>query len=319
MPLRDFTRLAAWFSRVGTVVLQGWGEPLLHKDLFEIIRTAKAVRRPPAAGFVTSGKGLDEACCRELVRSGLDFIGISFAGATAAVHERIRVNSRFDELVAGVKALEAVKRDLRSERPKTHLVYLMLKENMRDLALLPALARETGVQQIVLINLIHAATAWQEEQRVFRCEGMPEFEELLSGTVTRAREIGVEIRRPMLTACEAAVCEEDPLRNLYVSVHGEVSPCVFLHPPTQGTFPRIFCGKRSDLTPVSFGNLFRQPIEEIWNSDAYREFRGPLEKRRSIAEGPWFALAGGDHSPGRDQRVPEAPEPCRTCHKLLGL
>jgi len=319
MPLSDFGRLAVQFTHVENVILQGWGEPLLHPDLLGIIRAAKSVRRPPAVGFVTSGKGLNEASCRELVLSGLDFIGFSFAGATAPVHEGIRVNSDFEELVEGVKSLEAEKRRRRSERPKIHLVFLMLKENMRDLPLLPALARGLDVPQIVLINLIQVTTEWQEAQKVFRCDGRSEFEELLSDTVARARERGVSVRRPLLTGCEAAVCEEDPLRNLYVSVHGEVAPCVFLHPPAAGTFPRIFCGKRSDTALVSFGNLFRQQIGDIWNSGAYREFRGRFEERSSRAGGQPFMPESVAESPGRGSRLPEAPGPCRTCHKILGL
>jgi MoaA/NifB/PqqE/SkfB family radical SAM enzyme len=319
MPLDDFSRLAVHFSQVENVILQGWGEPLLHPDLAGIIRTAKSVRRPPAVGFVTSGKGLDVAASRELVRSGLDFIGFSFAGATAPVHQGIRVNSDFGELVQAVRSLEAEKRRMRSERPRTHLVFLMLRDNMQDLALLPALGRELGVRQILLINLIHVVTAWQDEQKVFRCEGRSEFEELLTETVAKARETGVSVRRPGLSGCAAAVCEEDPLRNLYVSVRGEVAPCVYLHPPVAGPFPRIFCGKRYDTAPVSFGNLFRQQIGDLWLSDAYREFRGRFEQRRSRAGADRFGPVMGADPVGSSGDLPEAPGPCRTCHKLLGL
>ena len=94
MSFNNFEKLIPYFHDVGTIILQGWGEPLLHNDLCAMIRAAKggtessrgshrhAKAPSPSVGFVTSGKGLDDHYSAELIDAGIDFIGFSFAGST---------------------------------------------------------------------------------------------------------------------------------------------------------------------------------------------------------------------------------------------
>jgi MoaA/NifB/PqqE/SkfB family radical SAM enzyme len=62
MALEDFKKILPYLTEVENVVLEGWGESLLHKDLSECIRLAK--RKGPRVGFVTSGKGLTKMSLR---------------------------------------------------------------------------------------------------------------------------------------------------------------------------------------------------------------------------------------------------------------
>jgi MoaA/NifB/PqqE/SkfB family radical SAM enzyme len=58
MPLEDFKKLLPNLREVESVVLEGWGESLLHKDLSQCIRLVK--KEGSQVGFVTSGMGLTE-------------------------------------------------------------------------------------------------------------------------------------------------------------------------------------------------------------------------------------------------------------------
>ncbi len=40
MPLEDFKKLLPYLKEVETVILEGWGESLLHPDLLECIQLA---------------------------------------------------------------------------------------------------------------------------------------------------------------------------------------------------------------------------------------------------------------------------------------
>ena len=318
MILADFARLAPGFAEVGTVVLQGWGEPLLHRDLCDIVRCAKApARGAPAVGFVTSGQGLDRRYAAELVQAGLDFIGFSLAGVSPGTHSAIRVHSALDEVVTAAEHVSAVKRQAGAHAPRVHVVYLMLKDNIAELPGLPALARRMGAEEIVLTNLVHAVDAWQEEQRVFDRDAALGYELVLAETERRALEAGVLLRRASLSPASAAVCEEDPLRNLYVTVDGDVSPCVYLCPPVPTGLTRRFGGREHHLPAVSFGNAFRQPIPAIRDGAAYRTFCDRFVRRAqrhhllSLLPASWRQGPGGS-------RLPDPPDPCRTCHKLLG-
>ena len=80
MPLENFKKLLPYLKDVETVVLEGWGESLLHKDLLECVRLVK--KEGPEVGFVTSGMGLSEKLASDLVDGGADFVGFSLAGTT---------------------------------------------------------------------------------------------------------------------------------------------------------------------------------------------------------------------------------------------
>jgi len=333
MSLADFARLVPLFDDVETVVLQGWGEPLLHGELVPMVAAAKGSGlpagtpplpsgfQPPAVGFVTSGKGMDRQACAGLLDAGLDFIGFSFAGSTATSHEAIRANSDFRELVSAVRSFNELKEHRGTDRPRMHIVFLMVKDNLRDLASLPRLARDLGIDEIVLTNLVHVTTGWQDEQKVFSCDGLVDAANAVDAAAEAGRALGVQIRQPSLAPRAVAVCEEDPLHTLYVSPRGEISPCVYLHPPAGSEFTRIFCGHAHQVKRVSFGNILQEPFDAIWGKEEYASFREQLAAR-TRSRGPWTSLFRALGTKGGDQggpAIPEPPLPCRTCHKMLGL
>lgn len=324
--LEDFARLAPLLRDAETVVLQGWGEPLLHRDLPEVVRLAKAAGgggaagAGPSVGFVTSGKGLDRRLAAELVEAGLDFIGFSLAGASAGTHGAIRVRSELDEVVEAAREIAAASRARRLPRPRVHAVFLMMRENVGELPEVPELARRMGAEEIVLTNLVDVSDPWQDGQRVFGDGGEEALAEVLAETERRARAAGLGLRRPSLSPRVTPVCEENPLRNLFVTAGGDLSPCVYLCPPVSPEFPRWFRGAEHRVRRLSFGNLLRQPLEAVWDGPAYAAFRDAFARRLqrhrllSAVGRAWRAGPGVSEAD-----LPEPPEPCRTCHKMLGV
>ncbi len=325
MSVERFAQLAPHLRRVETVILQGWGEPLLHRRLVDIVRLAKGAgdrsrTTAPSVGFVTSGKGMDRQCAADLVGAGLDFIGFSVAGVTADTHRAIRVHSELEEVVSAAQHVAAVKRERGLGRPRMHAVYLMLKVNIHEATGFPRLARRMGVDEIVLTNLVDVADAWQDEQRVFSCDGAEETGGVRDEISREARQMNLPVRMAPLSPALTPVCEEDPLRNLFVTVDGDVAPCVYLCPPVPDEFPRRFCGREHLARRVSFGNLFREPLDAIWKARPYVEFRERFA-RRARRHRLLCAIAAGLREPpgGSECDLPAPPEPCRTCHKMLGV
>ena len=85
------------------VYLQGWGEPLLHPDLWEMLALAKA--QGCRTGFTTNGLVLTEERARRIVELGVDILSCSLAGATAELHESLRCGTSFSHILENISRL----------------------------------------------------------------------------------------------------------------------------------------------------------------------------------------------------------------------
>jgi MoaA/NifB/PqqE/SkfB family radical SAM enzyme len=316
MAMDDFRRLVPLFSNVESVVLEGWGEPLLYQNLGECIRLVKSAGS--RVGFVTSGQGLDEAYAGELVGAGIDFMGFSLSGASAGTHNRIRAGSDLADVVERIKLLGRIKKERGRETPRIHLVYLMMRENMEELPDFVDLAHSLNVGEIVLLNQVVTVNARQEEERVYGSPEVEHFEAILKETAIRAANSGIRLYRPSLYPSEVAVCAEDPLRNLYISVNGEVSPCVYLNLPLPDS-GQDASGCTASIMRFTFGNIFRQSFSDIWSGEAYRGFREKFEARKRTLDEIHARLGGLSLSfPSTDDLLTGAPEACRGCCRIMG-
>ena len=174
---------------------------------------------------------------------------------------------------------------------------------------------------MILTNVCHCINIWQEQQRVFVWESdRNPYEEIVKQAETKARELKIRLKKPSLSAIDVPVCEENPLRNLYISADGEVSPCVYLYPPLPSPFKRIFCSKEYSQEKVSFGNIFRDPVSAIWNRGNYEQFRNRFSERERAFKELYSSLWDSPKMKDAQGNVlPHPPEPCKTCHKILGI
>jgi MoaA/NifB/PqqE/SkfB family radical SAM enzyme len=315
MSVSDFEKIVPYLQNVGSVVLEGWGESLLHRNLIDFIRLAKTAG--PEVGFVTSGMGLGADYARQIVDAGVDFMGFSLSGATAKTHNTIRVNSNFNTLIESIKIMKHLSMVNPLQKPRIHIVYLTLKENVHEIPMLLDLAHEIGVSELVLLNIIQVTSRAQDGQKAFTCEEGSLYKDIMKEAEDKARKLKISLSLPAVTSQDVAVCSENPLDNLYISVDGEVSPCVYLYPPVSSPFTRIFCGAEYSTHHVSFGNIFNEPFEQIWERKEYQKFRDAFMSRKKRWKEAYEALIK-IHLPD-DAPLPQPPPPCRTCHKMLGL
>ena len=202
-----------------------------------------------------------------------------------------------------------------------HLIFLMLKDNVLDVPIVPSFAKGLGMGEVTLTNICHITNAWQEEQRVFAWgSNENKYEEIVSEAEANAKKLNIRIKRPSLSAADVSVCEENPLRNLYISAEGEVSPCVYLYPPLPSPFRRIFCSQTYSVEKVSFGNIFRESFSAIWNTENYKNFRNRFRKREEKFKEAYLSF--WDKTPMKhieETAFPQSPESCQSCHKMLGV
>jgi MoaA/NifB/PqqE/SkfB family radical SAM enzyme len=198
MPFEQFKKLLPHLRDVESVVLEGWGESLLYDGLAECVRLVK--RESPEVGFVTSGKGLTKDRASQLVQAGVDFIGFSIAGVTPETHAAIRVNSHLSEVLEAIHFLTEERKLRGTDRPKLHLVCLMVRDNITEVPAVPSLAKRVGIDEVVLTNICHTINLWQEEQRVFSWEKAENgYANILKEAELNAKRLNIRLRRPSLS------------------------------------------------------------------------------------------------------------------------
>ncbi|MBA3010316.1 MAG: radical SAM protein [Proteobacteria bacterium] len=278
MGFKLFKQLIPYLGYTDLVYLQGWGEPLLNPDIFDMIQVCKA--RGKRVGFTTNGMLLNaETICR-LVDLETDILGVSLAGTSPSTHNRIRMGTDLVKIIGNLEQLQQIKAQKGSLYPALHLAYLMWASNFHELKEVVRLAKKLGADQIVCSNmtLIMKETLCQEA--VFtQQEKQPYFISLLEAVAQEARKENLifAYKSPVL-GNESVHCSENICNACVVSVTGEISPCVFTSPTlsqTDGQKPlvHIFQNRTSPCYPLSFGNIGQESLTRIWNKKEYRQFR----------------------------------------------
>ena len=247
-PARDmawetFERAAAHFARAKWIHLQGWGEPLLHRRLFEMI--ARAKQAGCRVGFTTNGTRLTRATGARLLDAGLDLLAVSIAGASAATHEAIRVGSDFAKLAQNLRQFLRLRQERGNAGPKVEIFYLMTRTNLAELPRAVELAAELGADELVATNLDYVMTPGLDALRAYG-DGPPAraLGAALDEARAAARRTGIAFRPYPLAFREMAVCDLNPLKILYISADGGVSPC-WMNPP----FIDIHCVRKPRHAP----------------------------------------------------------------------
>ncbi len=240
MSLQSFTAvLDALPGSVRDLYLWGQGEPFLAPDFTAMIRAAAG--RGLRTIVSTNGHHFDDPDA--VASSGLSRLIVSLDGIDRESYARYRRGGDFDRVTAGIREVAAaVRRHGRKKKPVIELQYLLTADSVADMGRFRALAAGLGAD-LVSFKTLQAAS-------------MPGGDALLPADLryTRYRRDRegrlVPDRLPLSGRC---------LRIYFscqIDWQGNVLPCCF--------------DKNSRHI---MGNVFEQPLADIWNGPAFRAFR----------------------------------------------
>ncbi len=201
----NFKRLldSANFRYVG---LHGWGEPLLNRELFEMVSYAES--KGVWTNLTTNGT---------LVRENIDSIlGSGLREIAFGVYDK----ELFSRSSPQIEELIAEKRRRGFKRPKTYLDITMYKENLSQILDLVRLAPQLPVDAVILHRLFN----------VYKVDPAIEYlsadeEEGLFTEVSRlARGLKLELYLPPKHSLPCRIVK----RSIFVTAEGKVTPCCFL-------------------------------------------------------------------------------------------
>jgi putative metalloenzyme radical SAM/SPASM domain maturase len=157
-----FVALEPAFSSLEALVLNGIGEPLLHRGLEEFILRAKRLMPESGwVGFQSNGLLLDAGRAQTLVEAGLDRFCISLDSSSAETFRRVREGGELAAVERALTRLASAKS--RSGRPNLQVgvEFVLMRDNLQDLpaALHWAACRGASFALVTQLLPYHPASA----------------------------------------------------------------------------------------------------------------------------------------------------------------
>ncbi|MFX1295824.1 MAG: radical SAM protein [Promethearchaeota archaeon] len=125
-------------------MLFGGGEPLMHKDIYKILRTS--IELGLFSNLSTNGTLLTEKVARKLKNTGLSRISISLDGLEES-HNKLRGKGTYERTIRGIKNIKAM-------GIETGIAVTLTKYNLDEIPQIVQLAKELGLDGVLLNHFV---------------------------------------------------------------------------------------------------------------------------------------------------------------------
>jgi MoaA/NifB/PqqE/SkfB family radical SAM enzyme len=291
LTLERVRAIVAQFPVLDRVVLHGIGEPLLNRQIFDIIAYLKT--RAASVLFNSDAISLTPARAGRLIESGLDEYRVSMDAATAATFRQLRGVDRFERVTSNVARLVALQREMGRTTPRVSLWFTASRANIEELPAFVQLAADLGVAEVYVQRLVFNGLGLATDANALHGRLREREQALLAEADALATRHGIAMRASGLTTPLASLHGGDdgtrhwagcqrPWTLAYVTANGNVLPCC------------ISPWVAKDYRGLILGNAFTERFEAIWDGDRYQRFRIDFE-----SDTP--------------------PDPCRGCGRLWSI
>ena len=269
-----FTRIVDEFPKVERVVLHGVGEPMMVRELPQMIRYLKD--RGIYVLFNTNGTLLNLRKGKELIDAGLDELRVSLDAAEPAAFKIVRGLDMFDRIVTNVRQFTAMQREGKQNIPRVSLWLTGLRETVAQLPAFVKLAHEIGVTEVYLQRLVYFSggqgLARLESSLLAQADNQEK--DMIRQAEQLAQQVGIRFNASGATEPGASLHRKTgdqpwslcrrPWTLMYFTAHGRALPCCIA--------PFSLRGYES----FTLGDATQQTLREIWNGPQYRNFRRAL-------------------------------------------
>ena len=292
MAMATYRRLIDGLRDVPTlrkVSLWGFGEPLLHPDIVEMVTLAKGLGAQTE--IVTNGLLLDAARAAAFVEAGLDSIVFSIDGASAEAYADVRSGADLALVRENVSGLRRARERSPYHKPEIGLEFVVTRRNLDQLARLRTLAADLGASFIVVTNVLPYTRELSDQVLYNMTVGMLPAR-------TRSKWIpeiimpAIDLRwysTPIHTLMEqwedaGAVWRRGTSNGAYCKFVGEgaagvgwdggVSPCIAL----MHTYTCYVLGREKLIKRCVLGNVNETAIGALWEGEEYRRLRARVQE-----------------------------------------
>jgi len=271
--LAELKKITDQLPDLEQIYLHGIGEPLLNRELTEIIKHLKA--RRVYVLFNSNGILLNSQRQHDLIDAGLDELRISLDAASARGYKKIRESTQFGQIVENLKSFLLLQKQQQNALPKLSLWFLATRENIAELPEFIELAAEIGVEKAYLQRLVY----FQDDEGYGVARAAQTLQESDAGSeeiIRASQELAVKRGIRFVASGQAEPIESlqgeaetrrpwrrcyRPWTLMYITANGNVLPCC-ISPFSTVDYPSII-----------LGNVYDTSLEEIWTGSEYLNFR----------------------------------------------
>ena len=237
--------------------LHNWGEPLLNKELVDMVQYAKRKRIPTVIS--TNLNILDKETAEALISTRIDKILISCDGTSQETYSIYRVGGDFSKVMSNIQLLLDAKKKLKNDYTSLRLLFHVFKHNEHEIENIKELAKNLNVDLLI---------------DPMRTDMGKEIFEKVDDAIERDKAWIPENPEHSFYNLEA----KDKKRHVtcnqlwkmaMINWDGSVLPCCHIY------------GEQ-----YAFGNVFKQKFFSIWNNEKYllsrKEILGEIEMSPTI-------------------------------------
>ncbi|MEW6180489.1 MAG: radical SAM protein [Chloroflexota bacterium] len=276
------------FSPRPTLFFGGYGEPLAHPRIFEMIATARSIGAE--VEMITNGTLLGESACRAVLNAGVSILWVSLDGATPQGYMDVRLGDALDQILSNLRRF----RQLRLETGATTqlgIAFVAMRRNIHELPRLLEVGRELGAAHFSISNVLAHTRELrleslyenaQYETEAQKSSLLPvinlpraDFPAEVQNALAQALHDGVRLEIAGLNALRTGNrCPFIEKGSLSVRWDGKVSPCLPLLHTQEG-----FLDDHVRRSVAYFcGDLAAQSLPDIWRDPAYLDLRQRLQR-----------------------------------------
>jgi len=267
-----------------TVCFGGFGEPLYHPEIVEMVSQVKAAGC--RVELITNGTLLTPRSSRALIDAGLDILWVSLDGATPESYEDVRLGAEFPEVIKNIDGFRAARRPSHRPTPEIGIAFVAMKRNISDLPALLRLSTQLGASRYFVTNLLPYSQDMCSE--VLYSRVLHEITYIPSRWVPHldmprvdANKDTKEVRHHILRGGYNLSYNGDNLGrandrcpfitrgSTAIAWDGSLSPCL----PLMHDHTSYFSNRPRFSRRCVIGNLAEKDLNELWSQPEYVAFR----------------------------------------------
>jgi len=332
MPFETYQVLLRGMERIPTlkkISFWGFGEPLLHPDILEMIRSAKKLK--VKTELITDGLLLSERISAGLIAAGLDSLVVSLDGTSPETQAGIRGGANLAEIQNNIQLLNSIRKAKSKRNPEVGIEFVVMRRNLSELKNLVPMAKRMEAGLVIVTNVLPYSEELQKEILYWMSATgyspaksygrnpkillprIDRFPEILPHLQKITSAVRADAYPPEWSMKSEGYCPFIGDGSLAIASDGSVSPCIAL----MHSYRCFILGRQKSIRRYVVGDVQNDDLLKVWINPEFRQFR---ERVRKFHFSPCTSCGGCDLSESNEGDCIGSPFPaCGDCLWAKGV